>query len=147
MEGREYRRDGFLISTDRSRLDVDAIHRFLSRDSYWAVGRSREAVQRSIEGSLCFGVFDPQGKQAGFARVVTDFITFGWLCDVFVLDAYRGKSLGKWLVQTVVETPELKDVKRLLLGTRDAHELYQRYGGFTALAAPERWMERVKTSP
>ncbi len=146
MERREYRRDGFLISTDPARLDVDAIHRFLSQDSYWAVGRSREAVQRSIECSLCFGMFDVQGKQAGFARVVTDFSTFGWLCDVFVLPAYRGHGLGKWLVQTIVEAPELEDVRRLLLATRDAHELYRAHGGFVGLASPDRWMERVKAA-
>ena len=145
MDTRERGRDGFVISTDRSRLDLDALHQFLSRDSYWAVGRPREVVQRSIEGSLCFGLFDPEGRQAGFARVVTDYATFGWLCDVFVLPAYRGRGLGTWLVQTVVDAPELKDVRRLVLGTRDAHELYRRHGGFTPLAAPERWMERQKT--
>ncbi len=146
MQTREFRQDGFLISTDRSRLDLDAIHGYLARDSYWAVGRPRETVERSIESSLCFGLFDPEGRQAGFARVVTDFATFGWLCDVFVLPAYRGKGLGKWLVRCIVETPELQGMKRLLLATRDAHELYRAYGGFTALAAPDRWMERVKTS-
>jgi GNAT superfamily N-acetyltransferase len=144
MEIHEYRQDGFLISTDTSRLDLAAIHGFLSRDSYWAVGRPLETTRRSIETSLCFGLFDPQGRQAGFARVVTDFATFAWLCDVFVLAAFRGKGLGTWLVRTVVEHPDLKDLKRLLLATRDAHELYRRHGGFTPLSSPERWMERVR---
>jgi GNAT superfamily N-acetyltransferase len=142
MEHREYHRDGYLISTDKSRLDVEAVHGYLSRQSYWAAGRTRETVQRSIEGSLCLGLYDPGLKLAGFARVITDFATFGWICDVFVLDAHKGRGLGKWLVQVVVGLPELQAVRRLQLATRDAHELYRRYGGFTPLASPEMWMER-----
>ncbi len=146
MQSRELRRGGYVISTDKARLDVRAVHAYLSQESYWAAGRSLEAVQRSIEGSLCLGLYDPQGALAGFARVITDYATFGWICDVFVRDAHKGRGLGKWLVQTIVDLPELKDVRRLQLATRDAHELYRRYGGFTPLASPEMWMER-KMSP
>lgn len=142
MEHVEYRRDGYLISTDKSRLDVEAVHGYLSRRSYWAAGRTRETVQRSIEGSLCLGLYDPERRLAGFARVITDFATFGWICDVFVLDAHKGKGLGKWLVEVLVGLPELQGVRRLQLATRDAHELYRRYGGFTPLSSPEMWMER-----
>jgi len=101
-------------------------------------------VRRSIENSLCFGLYDPAGVQVGFARVITDCATFGWLCDLFILDAHKGKGLGKWLVQTIVSFPDLRALKRIQLATCDAHELYSRYGGFTPLAAPERWMERVQ---
>jgi len=101
-------------------------------------------VRRSIENSLCFGLYDPAGMQVGFARVITDCATFGWLCDVFILDAHKGKGLGKWLVQTIVSSPDIRALKRIQPATRDAHELYSRYGGFTPLAAPERWMERVQ---
>jgi GNAT superfamily N-acetyltransferase len=138
----EYNHDGFVISTDRSKLDVRLIQHWLSHDSYWAQGRPLEVVQRSIDNSLCFGVYEPGGGQIGFARVVTDYATFAWLCDVFILDEYRGRGLSKWLVQTVVSDPSLQRVRRLLLATRDAHELYRRYGGFESLQAPERWMER-----
>ncbi len=143
MQPSEFRRDdGYVISTDRSRLDVDAVHGYLSRESYWAAGRSRQTVQRSIEGSLCLGLYDPAGALAGFARVITDYATFGWVCDVFVLGAHKGRGLGKWLVQVLVQLPELQGLRRLQLATRDAHELYRRYGSFTALASPEMWMER-----
>jgi GNAT superfamily N-acetyltransferase len=136
--------DGYMISTDSSRIDLEIVHGYLSRESYWAAGRAMETVQRSIENSLCFGVYDPDGKQAGFARVVTDYATFGWLCDLFILDAHKGRGLGKWLVQTVVSHPDLQALKRMQLATRDAHELYSRYGGFKPLAAPGLWMERVR---
>jgi GNAT superfamily N-acetyltransferase len=98
-------------------------------------------VQRSIEHSLCFGVY-AGGEQAGFARVVTDYATFAWLCDVFILEAYRGRGLSKWLVETIVAYPDLAGLRRFLLATRDAHSLYQHYGGFTPLQAPDRWLER-----
>ena len=130
------------VSTERDRMDVDFIHEFLSARSYWAKGRAREIVARSIETSLCFGVFSSDGRQVGFARLVTDSVTFGWLCDVFIDEAHRGKGLGKKLIQAVVSDPRVKGIKRIMLGTRDAHELYQRYGGFQPLASPETWMER-----
>jgi GNAT superfamily N-acetyltransferase len=123
----EWTRGDLVISTDPRRLDVDLIHDFLSRRSYWAVGRSRERVMRALEHSLSFGLYSP-GGQIGFARVVTDHVVVAFLADVFVLDAHRGKGLGKWLVETVLGTPELARIRRWILGTRDAHELYRRFG-------------------
>lgn len=131
----------FTISTDRSRLELQRIHQFLVEGSYWANQRTFEVMQRSTENSLCFGVYNEQ-QQVGFARVVTDYATFAWLCDVFILPDFRGQGLSKWLVQTVVECPELQSLRRILLATRDAHELYRVYGGFQPLKSPERWMER-----
>jgi len=134
----------YSISTDPRRLDLDFIHHFLSTKSYWAQGRPRETVALSMENSICFGLYAPDGRQAGFARVVTDRATFAWVCDVFVDEAHRGKGLGKRLVRAVVTHPELEAVKWLVLGTRDAHGLYRRYGGFQDLKNPERWMERPR---
>lgn len=131
------------ISTDRDRFDIAYIHRYLSEESYWAIGRSRAVVEKSIANSLCFGVYDGD-RQIGFARVVTDYATFAWLCDVFVDAAYRGHGLGKQLVETVVAHPELQGMRNFILATRDAHELYRQHGGFEALAAPERWMARPR---
>jgi GNAT superfamily N-acetyltransferase/uncharacterized damage-inducible protein DinB len=136
----EVARDGeFLISTDPALLDVPLIHDFLANRSYWATGRPLEVVRRAIENSLCLGVYE-RGRQVGFARVVTDRATFAWLCDVFVLEAYRGRGLSKWLLECVLGHPELQGLRRVLLGTRDAHGLYQRYG-FTPLADPGRFLE------
>ena len=131
----------FTISTDKTRLNIALIHEYLSQRSYWARGRSLEVVRKSIEQSLCFGLYHGD-EQVGFARVVTDGATFAWLCDVFVLETMRGRGLGKLLVQAVVEHPELQGLRRFMLATQDAHELYRRYGGFTALQWPDRWMER-----
>lgn len=127
------------ISTDRDRLDVDVIHRFLAEQSYWARGRSREVVERTIRHSLCFGVYLGP-RQVGYARVVTDFATFAWLADVFILDEFRGRGYGKALVQAVLEHPELQGLRRFLLATKDAHTLYGQYG-FTPVP-PDRFMER-----
>ena len=135
--------NGCVISTDKTKLDVSMMQRFLSEESYWALGRPLDIVIRSIEHSLCFGLYEGSGEQIGFARVVTDYSTFAWLCDVFVLSSHRGEGLGKWLVQTVVEYPALQVVKRILLGTRDAHDLYRRYGFKDS--EPGRWMELVMT--
>jgi len=134
--------EGFSISTERERLDVDAIHAYLSR-SYWAEGIPRETVERSIEGSLCFGLFDPDGAQVGFARLITDRATFAYLCDVYVLEAQRGRGLGRWLIDTVAAHPDLAGLRRMVLVTRDAHALYAPVG-FTPLKAPERFMEIVR---
>ncbi|MFN2241803.1 MAG: GNAT family N-acetyltransferase [Anaerolineae bacterium] len=137
----EYQRDGYLISTDKARLDLSLIHDFLSHSTYWAEGRPLAVVQKSIDGSLCFGVY--QGaQQVGFARVVTDRATFAWLCDVFVVEAHRGRGLGKWLVECIVAHPDLQTLRTFLLSTRDAHELYRCYGGFEILPAPDRLMVR-----
>ena len=133
---------GYEVSTDKARLDVDVIHRWLSEESYWAQGRARETVERSIAHSLCFGVHRG-AEMAGFARVVTDFATFAWLCDVFVLPGHRGRGLGKLIVEAVVGHPDLRGLRRIVLATKDAHELYRRHGGFVELPMPERWMART----
>ena len=130
----------FLISTDRSKLDLDAIHRFLTR-SYWAEGIPRETVARSIENSLCFGVYNG-GEQVGFARVVSDFATYAYLADVFILEQYRERGLGKELMASVMAHPDLQGLRRWSLATRDAHGLYTQFG-FTALENPSRMMEIV----
>ncbi|HEX8096951.1 MAG TPA: GNAT family N-acetyltransferase [Pyrinomonadaceae bacterium] len=136
----EWRRGEFTISTDRSRLDVETIHRYLSTESYWALGRPLEVVRRSIEHSLPFGVYKSD-RLAGFARVITDYATFAWLADVFVLEEFRGLGLGKWLVEVILAHPELQGFRRWVLATKDAHELYRRHG-FRELKEPARWMER-----
>ncbi len=135
----EDRRGDYLLSTNPARLQIDVIHRYLSEVSYWAKGRPLEIIKKSIEHSLNFGLYHG-GKQVGFARVVTDYAFFAWLGDVFVLEEERGRGLGKWLVESVVAHPDLATIKRFLLATNDAHELYRRYGGFEVLPNPERWM-------
>ena len=141
----EQQRGQYRISTDPASLDVDLIHAYLSQSSYWAQGRSKNTVLRSIEMSLCFGVYEG-AQQVGFARVVTDYATFGWLCDVFIVDSRKGKGLGKWLIGCVVAHPELRNLKLFLLATRDAHELYRQYGGFETVEMPERMMVRTRKS-
>ena len=139
MKPYEIRETDLLISDDPSLLDRVLIHRFLSERSYWAQGVSREIVDRSLEHSLCFGVY--QGaKQTGFARVVTDFATFAWLADVFIVEEKRGRGFGQKLVAAVLAHPRLHGLRRIMLGTRDAHGLYAR-SGFKPLAFPERFME------
>ena len=144
-----WRRGAYCISTDRARLDVALIHRYLSTSTYWAQGRPLEVVERSIENSLAFGIYEG-AQQVGFARVITDYATFAWLADVFVLEAHRGRGLGKWLMEVVVSHPRLQGFRRWLLATKDAHELYRKFG-FIDLHRPERWMERpdpsMKESP
>jgi GNAT superfamily N-acetyltransferase len=130
----------FEISTDRSRLEVDAIHDFLTSESYWAKNRSREQTERAIENSLCFGIYRGE-KLVGFARVVSDFATFAYVGDVFVIREFRGRGLSKWLMETIIAHPELQGLRRWILATRDAHGLYEQFG-FGELAHPERWMER-----
>jgi hypothetical protein len=132
--------DGFLIGTDAARLDLDVIHDFLSTKSYWAEGVPREVVARSLANSLCFGVYDG-ATQVGFARVISDYATFAYLADVFIIEAYRGRGLSKALMDTVISHPHLQDLRRWLLGTADAHGLYRRYG-FAEPRYPERQMER-----
>lgn len=137
----QWQRENFVINTDPALLALDFIHDYLCNQSYWAQGRSREMVAKSIENSLCFGVYAGD-QQVGFARVVTDYVTFAWLCDVFIIQAYQGLGLGKWLIECVVAHPELQSAKNILLATRDAHALYRRYGGFDRLPRPEKWMWR-----
>jgi GNAT superfamily N-acetyltransferase len=136
----EWRRDEYLISTERARLDVALIHKFLSESSYWAKNRPRELVERSIEHSLCFGVYHGE-RQVGFARVITDYATFAWIADVFVMEEFRGRGLAKWLCEVMLAHPDLQALRRWVLATKDAHELYRREG-FQELLRPERWMER-----
>lgn len=132
--------DGFEISTDPARLDAGLIHRWLSEDSYWALGRSRERHDRAIAGSLNFGVYNSaSGAQVGYARVVTDGATFAWLCDVYVSRAVRGKGLGKALVAAVGDHLAAQGVRRVILATTDAHGLYAK-AGFVPLANPGKWM-------
>ena len=136
---REHRQGEFVISTDRRRVSLDNVHAFLT-SSYWAKGIPRGTVQRSIENSLCFGIYRGD-DQVGFARVISDFATYAYLADVYVLEAYRGRGLSKWLMECIVSHPALQGLRRWTLATRDAHGLYGKFG-FTPLAAPARWMER-----
>ena len=128
----------FLISTDRAKLDLDVIHKFLAR-SYWAAGVPRATVVRSIENSLCFGVYDG-AEQVGFARIISDFATFAYIADVFILEPYRERGLGKELMASIMAHPDLQGLRRWSLATRDAHGLYAQFG-FTALENPSRMME------
>jgi GNAT superfamily N-acetyltransferase len=134
----EAARDGLSISTDAKRLDVDVIHGFLAT-SYWARGIPREIVERSIRGSLCFGLYDGE-RQMGFARVVSDYATFAYLADVFVLESHRGRGLAKWMMECVMAHPDLQGLRVWRLATRDAHDLYRRFG-FGPPRRPENHME------
>lgn len=149
----ESRRGEFVISTDRTRLDLDLIHGFLT-SCYWAKGIARDVVERSIEHSLCFGIYHEVGEkspllakparsgapQVGFARVISDFATVAYLGDVFVLETYRGRGLSKWMMECILQQPSLQGLRRWILLTRDAHGLYAK-SGFTPLKAPDRYME------
>ena len=129
------------ISTDKKRLDIKVIHNYLSNESYWAKGRTLETVQRSIENSLCFGVYI-ETKQVGFARVITDYAVFAWLLDVFILPEFQGKGYGKKLMETIVTHNNLQGLRRWGLGTDDAHGLYKQFG-FAPLHKPENMMEII----
>ena len=131
-------RGEYLISTDPVRLDPVAIHAYLTR-SYWAEGIPLGTIKRALQNSLCFGLYH-HDSQAGLARVITDHATFAYLCDVYVLETHRGKSLGKWLMECVTRHPGLGNLRRFSLATRDAHGFYRRFG-FEPLARPERVME------
>lgn len=134
-------KDKFVISTDKSRLDVAMIHTFLAEESYWAQNRTLQQTKIAIDNSICFGVYDGD-RQIGFARVVSDRATFAYVGDVFVLGEYRGKGLSKRLMAEVVSHPDLQGLRRWLLATRDAHGLYSQFE-FESLRFPERWMERT----
>ncbi|MBW4891565.1 GNAT family N-acetyltransferase [Mucilaginibacter sp. HMF5004] len=136
---------GFLISTDKGLLDIDVIYKYLNEDSYWAKGIPKEKLERAIANSMCFGVYHDK-KQIGFARMITDKATFGYLADVFVLDDYRGAGLSKWLMQTIMQHPELQGMRRWSLATADAHGLYEQFG-FTQITNPERWMQIFNSYP
>ncbi len=137
----EYRKDTFLISTDPAKLDLAIIHGYLS-GSYWAKDIPLVFVEKAIEHSLCFGVYDEEnGAQIGFARVISDYATYSYLADVFILEEYRGRGLSKWLMQCILDHPELQWPRTFFLATRDAHGLYSRFG-FAPVDAPERFMSR-----
>jgi GNAT superfamily N-acetyltransferase len=137
---REWQRGEYAISTDDSRLDIPVIHDFVANQSYWAQGRTIETVQRALNNSLNFGLYEDK-QQVGFARVVTDYATFAWIADVFVLKEHRGRGLSKWLLEVILSHPKLQGFRRWVLATRDAHALYAGFG-FIPLHRPERWMER-----
>jgi GNAT superfamily N-acetyltransferase len=144
MEPYEVRDGDCIVSTDPSLLDIDVIHAFLSRESYWAGGISREQVQTAVDNSLPFGLYY-HGQQIGFARAITDFATFAYLADVFVVEPYRGRGLSKLLLRAVLAHPRLQRLRRWMLGTRDAHGLYAQFG-FIPLDDPPRWMELPNAS-
>lgn len=130
----------FTISTERELLQLDAIHRFLSEESYWAKTRTKEQTETAIKNSLPFGVYKGE-NQIGFARVVTDYATFAYLGDVYILEEFRGRGLSKWLMEVISNHPELQGFRRWILATADAHKLYEKFG-FHELVHPERWMEK-----
>jgi len=133
-----HRRDNYLVTTDPARLDIYFIHGYLVR-SYWSEGISREIVERGIANSLCFGAYEG-GNQVGFARIVSDFATFAYLADVFIIESHRGRGLSKFLMECIMKHPNLQGLRRWVLGTRDAHGLYEQFG-FKPLAKPDRYME------
>lgn len=132
----------YKISTDKNKLDIKAIHDFLTNRSYWAKGRSLETVKRSIDNSLCFGMYDNSDSLIGFARAVTDFATYAYIMDVFILEDFRNNGLGKKLVEGIVQHPDLKGLQRIMLATKDAHGLYEKYG-FKVTVIPDKLMEIV----
>ena len=133
---------GYQISTDPARLDLEVVHRYLGEESYWARGISRDMIERMVSGSLCFGLYAPDGAQVGFARAITDRATFAWLADVFVATTEQGRGLGKALIAEVVAHPDLRDIRRIMLVTRDAHGLYTQFG-FAPPARSDLLMERL----
>ena len=128
-----------MLSTDPARLDLALIHQYLSEESYWARGIPFEVVRRSIDNSICFGIYK-NGQQVAFSRVISDLATYAWIGDVFVLPAQRKQGLGKWLVEAMLQHPDLQGLRRWTLATSDAHDFYARYG-FSPIEQPERLME------
>ena len=140
----EKRMNTFLLSTDPKKIQIDRVHRYLSEESYWCVKIPKKTVIKAIENSLCFSVFqvdqNDQLLQVAFCRVVTDFATFGWVCDVYVEKEFRGFGLSKWMVKEIVDHPDLQGLRRLCLATVSAHKLYEKYG-FKVTQTPGSWME------
>lgn len=132
-------RNGFCISTDKKKLDIDSIHEFLSTKAYWCLNIPKVKVMTAIENSLCFGVYQNE-KQVGFARVITDYSAIAYLGDVYILEEYRGHGLSKWLIETIMGHPNLQGLRRWILLTKDAHGLYRQFG-WTDIADPSKWME------
>jgi GNAT superfamily N-acetyltransferase len=139
MNDDAFAKKDYNISTDKSLIDFEVVYNYLENDSYWSKGVTTERLKKGIENSICFGVYY-QNKQAGFARVVTDKATFAYICDVFILADHRRSGLSKWLMQTILQHPELQGLRRWSLATLDAHGLYAQFG-FMALSRPENWME------
>jgi GNAT superfamily N-acetyltransferase len=132
----------FRISTDIREMDVDLVHDYLSKQSYWAKGRGKEEVIKSMENSICFAVFDGNA-QIGFARLVTDYVVFAWLMDVFVIDEFKNKGVGRFLMDYIMNLPEIKEVNGFGLRTKDAHGFYIKYG-FHQISEPETWMQKIR---
>lgn len=143
MRQQEFVKDDFLLSNDKSKLNIDTIHGFLRR-SHWAPNRKRETVVKSIEHSLCYGIYHNQ-RQVAFARLVTDYCTYAYLCDVFVDESHRGRGLSKWMIGCILENPDLSELRRFTLATKDAHGLYEKFG-FKPLSHEEqqRFMSILK---
>lgn len=133
----------YRISTDKSELAIETIHSFLA-NSYWSFGIPKEVVIKSIDNSLCFGIFTSANEQIGFARIISDYATFAYLADVFILESHRGKGLSKWLLQTIIKHPDLQGLRRIILATKDAHTLYEKFG-FTKLGQAEIFMENLNS--
>jgi GNAT superfamily N-acetyltransferase len=138
MEIVDFQKDEFIISTDPGLIDVDVVHNYLANESYWAQGRARDVVERSIENSLCFGVYNDAG-QIGFARVVTDFSVFAYILDLYILSDFGGQGLGKWLMSCILIHPEMQGDLKWALCTSDAHGLYEKFN-FKHLENSEKWM-------
>lgn len=132
---------GYSLSNDKTRMNIDWVHRVLSEQSHWAAGISRKIVERSVANSMCFALYAPGGQQVAIARVISDFATFAYLSDVYLEESHRGKGLSKWLVQHILDHPDLQGLRRFALVTTNAHDLY-RGCGFVPVHHPERWMER-----
>lgn len=138
-----WEKDQYLISTDKSLLQIDRIHKFLSTEAYWCLDIPKKIVEASISSSLCFGLYDTKAsiqEQIGYARIISDGATFAWLCDVYVENNYRGNGLSKWLMECVFSHPDLQNLRRICLATKDAHELYKKFG-FKVTETPQNWME------
>jgi len=133
-----WQKDDYIISTDKSMINIDVVHHYLSNESYWAEQIPVDIVQRSIDNSLCFGLYY-RNEQVGFARIVSDYATFAYLGDVFILSEHRGKGLSKWMMTVIMNHPELQGLRRFLLTTKDAHGLYVQFG-FVPYPQPERLM-------
>lgn len=139
----EKKHGDFLISSDPERLQIDRIHQYLSKESYWSIDIPKSVVIKSIEHSLCFGIYDmslSDQPQIGFSRVVTDFSTFGWVCDVYIEEPYRGKGLSRWMMKVLLEHPQLQGLRRICLATVAAHKLYEKVG-FKVMHSTGGWME------
>jgi len=132
----------FRISTDIREMDITLIHDYLSKQSYWAKGRGKEEVMKSMDNAICFAVFEGK-EQIGFARLVTDYVVFGWLMDVFVIDEHKSKGAGRFLMDYIMNLPELREVNKFGLRTKDAHDFYRKYG-FHKISEPETWMQKIR---